>query len=162
MKILIVDYSWTGMTRRVALDMARKLGAEHAAIRDARPRRGLSGRIRSALEAVFRCHPAIVYDGPDPAAFDLVIVGTPVWASRMASPVRTFLRDYGARIRKPAVFCTYAGSGAMAAALTMGQLLPVPPVDTLLIRDSEIASGTFHRHIAEFCQEHFAGAASVG
>lgn len=155
-KALVVCYSLTGHTRTVAREMAEDVGAEFAEIRDVKPRRGAWGNVRSALEAVFRRHPAMVYDGPDPGVFDLVVIATPVWASKMASPVRTFLRDYGARIRKPAVLCTYGGSGATAAAIGMGELLAVPPVDTLLIRDAEIASGDYHRHVREFAKEHFA------
>jgi flavodoxin len=160
-KTLVVYYSLTNHTRTVANELAKDLGAGVAEIRDVTPRTGAWGKLRSTVEAVFRLHPRIAYLGPDPAAFDLVVIGTPVWASRMASPVRTFLRDYGKRIRKPAVFCTYGGSGATAAALDMGRLLDVPPVDTLLIRDDEIASGDFHRHVREFTKEHFPSSPSL-
>ena len=45
--------------------------------------------------------------------YDLVVIGTPVWASTFAPPIRTFLDDNGDRLRgkKIAAFACYAGGG---------------------------------------------------
>lgn len=47
-------------------------------------------------------------DGPrkDPGNYGLVVVGTPVWACKMCSPVRSYLTRYASRIKEAAFFCT--------------------------------------------------------
>ena len=47
----------------------------------------------------------------NPSDYDLVIVGTPVWASNIATPVFTYLMKYRDQINKMASFCTCISSG---------------------------------------------------
>lgn len=49
---LIVYYSRTGVTARVAHALARTCGADLEQIADLRPRHGMAGYLRSALEAL--------------------------------------------------------------------------------------------------------------
>ena len=42
----------------------------------------------------------------DPADYDLVIIGTPVYGSRLPAPARAFCEQYGARLKTTAFFCT--------------------------------------------------------
>lgn len=85
-KVLIVYFSMTGMTRKVAEDLAQAGEWDLAQINEPRPRQGRWATFWSGLEAVLGWEPSIAYDGPDPGAYELVILGTPVWASRPASP----------------------------------------------------------------------------
>ncbi len=42
----------------------------------------------------------------DFGAYDLVVVCTPVWAGKMSSPARSFLKKYGSSIRAVAYLIT--------------------------------------------------------
>lgn len=86
---LVVYYSLTGTNRRVAEALARDLGADLDPIEDVRPRRFL-GVLRGVLEALASGVPAIRY-GKDPAQYELVVVGGPVWGRSVAPPLRAYL-----------------------------------------------------------------------
>jgi hypothetical protein len=50
----------------------------------------------------------------DPASYDLVIVGTPVWASTLSAPVRTYLTKLKERFNRIAFYCTCGGGKGTA------------------------------------------------
>ena len=47
----------------------------------------------------------------NPSDYDLVIIGTPVWASNMATPIYTYLLKYNQDIKNIASFCTCISGG---------------------------------------------------
>lgn len=149
-KTLVVCYSLTGNTRRVGQALARESGAAYSEILDARPRRGAWGQFRSMAEAMLGLHPAIRYHGPDPDAYDRVLIGTPVWAGRPASPVRTWLRDHGAHCDRYGVFCTYASQGGEAAAAACSKILRRPPEHVLLFPEADIRGGAYLGRVRAF------------
>jgi len=48
----------------------------------------------------------------NPSDYDLIILGTPVWAHNMCSPLRSYIMAQKERFRAVAVLCTQGGSGA--------------------------------------------------
>lgn len=110
-RILVVYFSRSGHTAFLAQQIARRCRADLACIHEPTLRTGISGYVRSALEALLGAQPPIELDPCRPQDYDLVIVGTPVWFWNMSSPVRSFLRRYGRSCEQLAVFCTYGGSG---------------------------------------------------
>src|SRR5512146_242084 len=98
-RALVAFYSRTGVTRLIAHQLARRLGADLLHIRDVRPRDGMLGYMRSALEAMHVTLPEIAHSVIDPSDYELVVLGTPVWASHVSSPVRRFLHDHAGLLR---------------------------------------------------------------
>ena len=47
----------------------------------------------------------------NPSDYDLIIIGTPVWASNVATPIYTYLMEYNKEFKKIASFCTCMSSG---------------------------------------------------
>jgi flavodoxin len=136
-KTLVVYHSRSGHTRRVAQTLARRLHADLDEIKLAESRAGPIGYVRCALEAITEATPSS-HARRDPHAYDLVIVGTPVWFWSLSSPVRDYLHKIrGARARF-AFFCTLGGSGAMRVFETMTTLIGRMPVATLALTDAEI------------------------
>lgn len=108
-KILMVYYSRTGNTKRVAEDFASRTGADIEALTDLKNRAGLWQWFVAGKDA-FRKHTTAL--GPTkyaPAAYDLVVVATPVWAGDMTPAVRTYLMAHKNAIKNVAFFVT-AGS----------------------------------------------------
>jgi len=60
MKILVIYYSRTGVTKKVAEILKGKLGADLEAIEDKINRRGVFGYIRSGREATLKIVPEIL------------------------------------------------------------------------------------------------------
>ena len=88
------------------------------------------------------------YPGKNPEEYDLITVGSPVWAGGLSSPVRTYLRLYGHKFKNVAFFVTYSiGSGKVSSQM---EELCKPPVATLEVKDEEIESGEYMKKVEEF------------
>lgn len=108
MKTLVVYYSRSGRTRRAAERLAAALGADREEIQDLENHQGLIGFFKAGHQGMSGKSAQIGPVKADVGAYDLVVVGTPVWAGRMSSPVRAFLTQYGSRIKHVAYLLTRA------------------------------------------------------
>ena len=106
MKILLVYYSRTGTTGKVAKAIGDKIDCELEELIDTVKRKGFFGFMRSGFQAFKKKQTLLKPLKHDPSEYDLVVIGTPVWAGVMSTPVRTFLHDHKGRFEKVALFCT--------------------------------------------------------
>ena len=98
--MLCVYYSRTGNTRAAMEEIAKTLGAELVELQDSVDRSGWGGWLRCGLDAMRRTLPAVKCPARFPLTdYRLVIVGSPVWAGRCSSVVRSFLKENGKHIR---------------------------------------------------------------
>jgi menaquinone-dependent protoporphyrinogen IX oxidase len=138
MKPLIAFHSRTGYTRRIAETLAGDCNGVVDEISPLNERAGVFGYLRCAVEARTGRTPAIMPARRDPGEFELVLVGTPIWAWSLAGPVRSYLREHGHKLRRVAFFCTMGGAGADNAFSEMRDLCGKVPVATLALTDREI------------------------
>ena len=110
--VLCIYYSRTGNTKRVMETIAKEMDAELLALTDGVERSGLRGWLRSGMDAMRK-------DCPDVLPFEterklenyrLVIIGTPVWAGRCSSVVRSFLKQHGKELNRVAYVLTRKSS----------------------------------------------------
>lgn len=150
--VLVVSYSRSGHTRYLAQEIAQQCNADLEEI-EARGRlRGLLGWLRSAGEALLGI-PATIGPGRClPQDYDLVIVGTPVWAWRMASPVRAYLQRHRGQFRRVAFFRTLRGGGQTQVPIDMARLCGRPALATLAMRSRDVAMRRHWRPVARFVQ----------
>jgi len=146
----IVYYSRTGTTRAVAEQLARRLSADLAAIEDPRSRRGVQGFLRSLLEAVLKRETAIVAPDVILHRYRTVVIATPVWASNVPSPVRTWLNRLGAALPDVALVCTYGGSGADAALKELTRLTGKAALAELALREADVRAGRCDPQLDDF------------
>jgi len=153
-KILVVYYSRTGHTRRVAEEIAATLRADLEEIVDPENRLGLLGYLRSGGQAFFGQEADIREPLKDPAGYDLVIVGTPVWNWSLSAPVRAYLTRRQQRFARPPVafFLTEGGSGEQRVLGQMEELTGKAPLDVMAVREAEIANGRYHDKIRGFAE----------
>lgn len=106
--VLCIYYSRTGKTKKVMKTIAAELNAELVALEDGVERSGFRGWIRSGLDAVKRDCPEICPFETERKLenYRLVIIGTPVWAGRCSSAVRSFLKQNGAKLDRVAYVLT--------------------------------------------------------
>lgn len=131
MTTLVVFYSRTGHTRTLAHQVANALHAEIEEIDDGVDRRGLFGYLKSVGEGWFRRRTDILPSFRDPAAFDLVVIGTPVWRASLSSPVRAYLCRHAATLPRVAFFCTMGGFGSDRVFRQMQEICGKAPLATL-------------------------------
>lgn len=107
-KILCVYYSRTGKTRDSMQAIAQALDAELVEITDGVKRGGFLGFLRSGMDAVRKSTRFLEpFETKYPVEeYDLVILGTPVWAGRCSSIAREFLKKNGKRCKKIAYVIT--------------------------------------------------------
>lgn len=108
MKTLVTFYSRTGNTKRMAELIANKLHADIDEIIDQKNRQGILGFIFGGRDAVKQSLTEITIS-KNPAEYDLVIIGTPVWAGSSTPAFRTYLTENKNKIKKAAVFITSSG-----------------------------------------------------
>ena len=106
--ILCIYYSRTGHTRRAVKEIAEALGAEITAITDDCDRSGWRGYMRCGMDAMkTSTRPLQPFETEKPlGAYKLVIVGSPVWAGRCASPIRALLKRRGLEMENVAYVVT--------------------------------------------------------
>jgi flavodoxin len=110
-KILVAYYSKSGNTERVAKNIAQRLNADMEKIIDKKNRGGLIGFITGGRDAMKKKTTEIGATDLDPAVYDLIIMGTPVWAGDMVPAVRSYLAQNKEKIKNLAFFET-SGSTA--------------------------------------------------
>ncbi|MEZ5605249.1 MAG: flavodoxin domain-containing protein [Burkholderiaceae bacterium] len=148
-RILLAYSSRTGHTRKVAMDIASALDCDVEEIRDRVGRGGPLGYARSSLEAIARFDTLLAPTRHDPADYDLVVIGTPIWFWSLSSPVRTWVRRHRDDLRKVAFFCTCGSSGGQRA-LAEFEALCGEAVASLVLTDREIDSGAHAASVAAF------------
>lgn len=106
LKSLVVYYSRTGTTRKVAEEISKDLKSEIEEIVDTENRSGVIGWIKTGREAGKKTLAKIESPKKDPASYDVVIIGTPIWNHTFSAPIRTYITQYKNRFKKVAFFRT--------------------------------------------------------
>jgi len=150
MKALVVFYSMTGITKEIAVHISEELDCDIEEIFDVKSRKGILGYIRSGIESVFKKMPKIKENKVDPSDYDLTIIGTPVWAENMASPVRTYLSRNNDKLNMVAFFCTMRSRGSKKTFLEMERLSEFNPLACLALTDKEIKQEEHIKKVKEF------------
>jgi flavodoxin len=122
---LVIYYSFEGNTRLVADAIAQATGAALAPLRPERepPTRGFAKFLWFAWQRTVRRRVRLAPLDVDPAQYDLLFVGAPVWAGEPAPPVTAFLRDHPLAGHRAALFCCHEG-GAKSTLARMRALVP--------------------------------------
>jgi len=152
MKTLLVYYSRTGVTKKLANFIVGKFIAETEEIKDTANRAGVTGYLSAGRDATMRRLTKLEAVENNPADFDLVIIGTPIWAWNMAAPIRTYLTEYKDRIKQAAFFCTMGSSGDQKAFKEMAEILGKAPVAVVSLTTKEVVSGETQK-AEKFCEE---------
>lgn len=111
MKTAIVYYSMHGNVRYVAEKVAKELGADLIELKPVKayPDKGAMQFIWGGSAVTFKKKPDLEPYSFNASDYDLVIIGTPVWASNFTPPLRTFFEDNDLTGKKIAVITTSAG-----------------------------------------------------
>ncbi len=151
MKILVVYYSRNGSTRKVAEELKAQLGADIEEITEPKGRGGPLGWIRSGKEA---SSGAVVPINPwkaDPSTYDLVAIGTPIWAWNISSPVRSYLTTIKSKLPRVAFFCAMDAKPGDTFKVMEG-LTGKPPVATAGITGPDVKSGNYKEKLKTFAE----------
>ena len=128
-KILVAYFSASGVTRRVAENLAKAANADLFEIAPAQPYtradlNWMNKNSRSTLEMQDgSCRPAMAAK-PDVSGYDVILVGFPVWWYREPSIIDTFMESADFTGKTVVPFCTSGGSDLGDSAQNMQTLAP--------------------------------------
>ena len=160
MKALVVYYSRTGNTRKVAQAISNALKCDIEEIIDETNRKGIINWFLAGRDASRKRLTKIKDVLKDLSSYDTVIIGGPVWAWGLDVPLRTFLTQYKDQLKDVAFFCTEGGSGGENAFRSMEEILEKRPLATLIVRQSEVIRGKYPEKVSGFVDEIRTGRAS--
>jgi flavodoxin len=150
MSVLVVYYSRTGITRAVAKSLAAEVGADLDEVVDIKDRSGVLGYLGGGKDATLRKLTEIKPPQKDPAGYDLVIIGTPVWAFTMAPAIRTYMTQRRGSFKKLAFFCTLGGAGDERTFRDMSELAGATPVSTMSVTEKEVKADKHTNRVKDF------------
>jgi flavodoxin len=143
MKTLVVYYSRTDTTRKVAEALAQKLEADLEAINDTQKRSGILGFLKSGYQSSREKLTTLEPPVKNPADYDLVVIGTPIWGGKMSVPVRTYLHQEKDKLKNVAFFCTFGNSGMEGTFQGMEEYIRNSPMAILGLRKKDVDTGLY-------------------
>ena len=109
MKSLVVYYTRNGNTRFVAETIAAEIGADIEEVVDLKKRSGIFGYLSGGRDAKQGKETEIAPTKKSPADYDLIILGSPIWAGRNAPAITTYLKKNDVSGKKVAFFFSQGG-----------------------------------------------------
>lgn len=153
MKILVAFYSRSGKTKKAAEAISSLLKCDKEEIFDTKSRKGISGFLSSGNDASLRSLTAIKEITNNPSLYDLVIIGTPIWASNVSTPIRTYLSLYQEDFKSVAFFCTRLGSDSKKVFDDMKNISQKSPIALLELTSREVIRGQYMEKVKEFIKD---------
>lgn len=150
MKTLVVYYSLSGNTKKIAEEIAKELKCDIEEIIDLKNRKGFFGYILAGFDAVFGRKTKIKEIHKKPVLYDLVIIGTPIWGSNMCPAVRTFISENEINFRRNVAFFSTFGGGSGKSFSEMETLSGRRPVAVLGIKASDVKNNNYINKLKDF------------
>ena len=149
MKSLVVYYSRTNITKKLAERIASETNAD---IEEINPKVNYQGKIgyarggKDAFTEKIIDLEALKYDPQD---YDVVYLGTPVWAGKSSSPLFSYIKQNEGKFSNVKFFITAGGTGFDS---TLKQLedSTAKPLSTLALTTKEVKKDEFEDRLADF------------
>ena len=125
-KSLVLYYSQTGATEKVALELQKLLDADLESIELENPYDGTYAETieRAGKERQSGEFPAILPLKADLSKYDVIYLGYPIWYGTYAMPVYSLLKEYDFAGKKIVAFCTFGSGGLEPAIKDLKAALP--------------------------------------
>jgi flavodoxin len=151
MKSLVIYYTRTGKTKFVAETVAAELGADIEEIVDLKKREGKLGWIASGRDAMQKKQTEITPTTKAPCDYDLIVLGTPIWAWAPTPALRTYVARNALDGKRVAVFYTFDSDPKQASERIREMLSGVEVMGELPLKDPAKDKVDTERKIAEWC-----------
>ncbi len=149
MNSLVVYYSRTGITKKVGESIANQIDAD---IEEIVSQVKYGGKIGFAKAGKHALSQKIIDIGElkhDPADYDVVYLGCPVWAGKAASPLISYLDKNEGKFREVKFFLT-AMSTEFEKAFAEMESYSIKPSATLGLTTKEVKKDEFKEKLSKF------------
>ncbi|MBS3762045.1 MAG: flavodoxin [Planctomycetes bacterium] len=147
---LVIYYSRTGNTKIIAEEIAEQLEADIGRIIDKKDRAGVLGFMGGGKDAGFKKKTDIESPPHDPAAYETVIIGTPVWAWSMCPAVRTWIDQNKDKLPNVAFFLTTGSTGIDRTFRHMTELSQREALATLGLKEKKVKKNNYKQEVRQF------------
>ncbi len=150
MKSLIAYYSRTNITKKLAEEIAGKVNGD---IEEIVPKVNYQGKIGYARGGKDAITEKIIDIEPlkyDPQDYDVVYLGTPVWASKASTPLISYIKENEGKFSDVKFFVTAGGSGLDSTLQQMEKYVSKRPLSTLALTTKEVKKNLYEDRMAEF------------
>jgi len=120
MKSLIIYYSLTNKTKLVSETVAKELGSDLRPLVDKVKRKGIVGFVKSGFHALNAKRTKLINPDFDISKYDLILIGTPVWAGRPTPAILTLFDNLKIAGKNVIVFATMGGNADQALKIMAG------------------------------------------
>lgn len=116
MKVLVIFYSLEGHTKLLANAIARVTDADILEVKPVTdiPTKGFMKYFKGGGQVMKKVEPEILPLSVDPNDYDLLYIGTPVWAGGYAPALRTLFSSVKLKDKKIALFTIHRGGPGTA------------------------------------------------
>lgn len=109
-KILVVYYSLSGNTRLIAEKIAEKI---NVTLLEIKPKKEIEDKATKymwgGMQVTMKQKPELLPFSVNPLDFDLIFIGTPIWAWRQSAPISSFISQVDLKGKKVAIWMCGAG-----------------------------------------------------
>ncbi|MDR3063257.1 MAG: hypothetical protein LBU40_03850, partial [Methanobrevibacter sp.] len=149
--ILIAYYSRTNVTANVINKISKEIDCDIEIIKDKKNRNGPLNYLKSGIDAARGKETEIETPSKNPSDYDLTIIGTPIWASTMATPVLTYLNHKKEEIKKLSIIITTGSSGIEKTIQEIEKLIGTTSVESLTLKRNDLSNITeYNNKISTF------------
>jgi flavodoxin len=149
MKSLVVFYSRTGTAKRIGKALAQLLACDSEELVDTK-NSGPVDFVSAGRDAEAKQLTTLADLTHDPALYDLVILGTPIWGGILSSAMRAYISANKSKFKRVAFFCTHAGTENKQLFDEMAALCEQRPVDALAVSQEEVKKGAYQDKLRQF------------
>ena len=150
MKTLIVYYSRTGRTKKLAQELYQRIESEIDEIQDKKTRKGILGWVSAGRDAGQRKMTEIFGDKSPPSEYDIVVIGSPTWNGGVSVPIRTYVNMYLNDLKHVAVFTTGDGEDLDAIIELKKMLGKKVFTEIHFVRDKDIDNMSYNDKLEKF------------
>lgn len=150
MRKLVVFYSRQGRVRQFGQVLAARLDASVEEIKTPCIGAGCWGGVQAGWSSLLTRPVTIETPRHDPADFDLVVVGFPTWAGRVAPPIRSYLSQHAEDLGAAAYFTMLKGPDDNQVFGEVAQLTGREPENSLALTRADCQSGRDADKIGSF------------
>lgn len=152
-KILVVYYTRTNNSAKIAETIHRELGGDVEKLRDGVDRNGIFGLARTALQGMRGAEVDICSSNHDPKEYETVVMITPTWMMKVSSPIRTYINRNKDKFNNVAFVSTQGGNHKSNVLKEMSELTGKKPLNECLIQGKEMKSEAWMNIIKDFCSK---------
>ncbi len=143
MKSLVVYYSRSNITKKIAEEIADRINAD---IEEVIPKVNYQGKIgfarggKDAMREKIIDLETLKYDPQD---YDLVYIGAPIWAGKAANPIISYLKQNEGKFNNVRFFLT-AGSSGFESGFKQMEEYSIKPQKTLQLTTKEVKKDDYN------------------